>query len=98
MHRASHNIKYLTAPFLHFLYTTFTGDADEDEGEGEEEDEDQVDWWARFYETIKDEQRVAEELKKLAKKNKNKEPTAEGNDEVFFIYHDVKRKQLVYLS
>ena len=48
------------------------GDEDEDDEGEEEADEDQVDWWSRFFETLKDEQRVNEELKKLAKKNKNK--------------------------
>lgn len=55
------------------------GDEEEEEKDGEEEGEDQVDWWSRFYETIKDEQRGAEERKQAM--NGKKEEPEEGEEE-----------------
>ncbi|XP_066910478.1 otoferlin-like [Clytia hemisphaerica] len=45
-------------------------EADPEEEEGDGDNEEQIDWWSRFYETIKDKKRVEEAIAKKTKKIK----------------------------
>ena len=56
-------------------------DDEEEEKEDDDDDDEQVDWWSRFYETIKDEERAAEERKIAMKKGKKEATVEEGEEE-----------------
>lgn len=57
------------------------GDGDKDKDSKEDDDEDSLDWWSRYYETLKDAEKAEKNADKAASSSKKKTPKKEEESE-----------------